>query len=53
MQERTVRSVADYQMRAADSAPLPWVSTIALGQANVLVGITDAYVSTARRLLVS
>lgn len=52
MQEQTVRSVADYQLRAADSTRLPWVATIARGQADVLVGVTDAYVSAARRLLV-
>ena len=52
VQEQTVRSVADYQLRAADSTRLPWVATIARGQADVLVGVTDAYVSAARRLLV-
>jgi hypothetical protein len=52
MQEQTVRSVADYQRRAADSTPLPWVATIARGQADVLVSVTDDFVSAVRRLLV-
>ena len=53
MQEQTVRSVAEYQRRAADSTRLPWAATIARSQADVLVSVTDAYVSAARRLLVS
>jgi outer membrane biosynthesis protein TonB len=53
MQEQTVRFVADYQRRAGESARLPWVATIARGQADVLVSVTDAYVSAARRLLVN
>lgn len=36
----------------ARPAVLPWVATIARGQADVLVSVTDAYVSAARRLLV-
>lgn len=51
VQERAVRSVADYQLRAADSTGLPWVARIARSQADVLVSFTDAYVSAARRLL--
>jgi outer membrane biosynthesis protein TonB len=52
MQQQMVRSVADYQRRAADSTRLPWVATMARGQADVLVSVTDACVSAARRLLV-
>jgi hypothetical protein len=52
VQEQMVRSVADYQLRTADSTRLPWFATIARGQADVLVSVTDVYVSAARRLLV-
>ncbi|MDP9293252.1 MAG: hypothetical protein M3O90_02320 [Actinomycetota bacterium] len=52
LQEQAVCSVADYQLRAAHSSGLPWVATIARGQADVLVSFAGAYVSAARVLLV-
>ena len=51
-QAHTVLSVADYQLRAARLHPAAVGRDDRAGQADVLVSVTDAYVSAARRLLV-
>lgn len=50
-QERTVTAIVDYQTRAAELSQIPGATAIAGAQAQVLRGVTDAYVSAARALL--
>jgi hypothetical protein len=50
-QERTVTALVDYQTRAAEASQIPGATAVASAQAQVLRGVTDAYVSAARALL--
>jgi hypothetical protein len=50
-QERSVTAFVDYQTRAAELSRIPGATAIAGAQAQVLRGVTDAYVSAARALL--
>ena len=50
-QERTVTAIVDYQTRAAELSQIPGATAIAGAQAQVLRGVTDAYVSAARAFL--
>ena len=50
-QERTVTALVDYQTRAAEASQIPGATAIAGAQAQVLRGVTDAYVSAARAFL--
>ena len=50
-QERTVTALVDYQTRAAEASQIPGATAIASAQAQVLRGVTDAYVSAARAFL--
>ena len=44
-------AIVDYQTRAAELSQIPGATAIAGAQAQVLRGVTDAYVSAARALL--
>jgi hypothetical protein len=46
-----VTAFVDYQTRAAELSRIPGATAIAGAQAQVLRGVTDAYVSAARALL--
>ena len=50
-QERSVTAFVDYQTRAAELSRIPGATAIAGAQAQVLRGVTDAYVSAARAFL--
>jgi hypothetical protein len=50
-QERTVTALVDYQTRAAEASQIPGATAIASAQAQVLRGVTDAYLSAARAFL--
>jgi hypothetical protein len=50
-QERSVTAIVDYQTRAAELSQIPGATAIAGAQAQVLRGVTDAYVSAARAFL--
>ena len=44
-------AIVDYQTRAAELSQIPGATAIAGAQAQVLRGVTDAYVSAARAFL--
>jgi hypothetical protein len=49
--EKTMKSIADYQPKVAESTGVEWVSTIADAQARFARDLTQLYVSTGRELL--
>jgi hypothetical protein len=50
-QEKTVTAIVDYQSRAAELSQIPGATAVAEAQAQVLRGVTNAYVSAARAFL--
>ncbi len=49
--ETTVKAVADYQDKVADSSPIDWLGTVGHAQANLTREVGKVYASTARELL--
>ena len=50
-QEKSVSSLVDYQTRAAELSQIPGATAVAEVQAQVLRGVSGAYVSAARAFL--
>jgi hypothetical protein len=49
--ERSLRTLVEFEERAAGATQLDWVSSIAAAHAKFLQDVTSAYVSSARTML--
>ena len=49
--EATLKSVADYQDKVAETSQIEWVSNLAHAQADLTRGVAKVYASTARGLI--
>ena len=49
--ESTLKSVADYQDKLAETSQVEWVSNLAHAQAELTRGVAKVYASTARGLI--
>ncbi|HEX9999950.1 MAG TPA: hypothetical protein VGB74_05825 [Actinoplanes sp.] len=49
--ERSLRTLVEFEEKAAGASQLDWVSSIATAHARFLQDVTAAYVSTARTML--
>ena len=49
--EQSLRTLVEFQERAADASHMDWVSSVATAQAKFLQDVTNAYVSAARTML--
>ena len=49
--EQSLRTLVEFQERAAGASQLDWVSTIAQAHAKFVQDVSDAYVSAARQML--
>jgi len=49
--EQSLRTLVDFQEKAAGASHMDWVSSVATAQAKFLRDVTDAYVSAARTML--
>ncbi len=49
--ERTLKTVADYQDKVADTSQVEWISNLAHAQAELTRGVAKVYASTARGLI--
>jgi hypothetical protein len=49
--ETTLKTVADYQDKVAETSQVEWVSNLAHAQAELTRGVAKVYASTARGLI--
>ena len=49
--EQSLRTLVEFQEKAADASHMDWVSSVATAQAKFLQDVTNAYVSAARTML--
>ena len=49
--EKSLRSLVEFQERAADASQLDWVSSIATAHARFVQDVSTAYVNAAREML--
>ena len=49
--EQSLRTLVEFEEKAAGASQLDWVSSIASAHAKFLQDVTDAYVSAARTML--
>jgi hypothetical protein len=49
--EQSLRTLVEFQERAADASQLDWVSSIATAHAKFVQDVSAAYVSAARNML--
>ncbi|MDQ3850493.1 MAG: hypothetical protein M3296_07760 [Actinomycetota bacterium] len=49
--EKTMKSIADYQDKAAESTDVEWLRTVFNAQASFTRDVTDTYVAAARTFL--